>query len=142
MRRKEKARKKKSGGYVAYVVVGGFKISCGEWARLGLMSHTQRRPSKEKNHHRLFYSRIYCELFRYYPIGIDPMALAREHRGKWARNRDEQMASPTVLYFRSLRVSNSLKYWLNSDIIYFIHLLCTVLCAGVPPAAPALHQIA
>lgn len=40
--------KKRAGGYVAYVVVGGFKISCGEWARLGLMSHTQRRPSKEK----------------------------------------------------------------------------------------------
>lgn len=77
---RERKDEKRERGVVAYVVVGGFKISCGEWARLGLMSHTQRRPSKEKKSlWVILLERIYCDLFRYsyYPKGIDPMVLAR-----------------------------------------------------------------
>lgn len=66
MRRREKLGKASGGVGSVCVVVGGFKISC---SLVG--SHVaQRRPSKEKNHHRLFYLRAFTA---YYSTGIDPM---------------------------------------------------------------------
>lgn len=100
---KERKDEKRERGVVAYVVVGGFKISCGEWARLGLMSHTQRRPSKEKkNHYGLFYSREFtatCSAIATTPT-VSTQWFLPEHRRKWARNRDEQIASPHGALFQ------------------------------------------